>query len=320
MACRVGLPRNRRRRYHRHQRGDLQRDLPLDAGARRRQQPRRQLLVKDTLAARRRPGPDRRPPPELSVAALRESLRRLLAVERYPRAAAYDPAWVIDNLMGPHALWLTEALAQVLPLRAGMRVLDLGCGKALSSIFLARELDVEVWATDLWIAAEDNLRRIREAGLEGRVHAVHAEAHALPFADGFFDALVSVDAYHYFGTDDLYLGQSARLLTPGGRIGIVVPGFREEPESVPPPHLAPHWQWDMCSFHSPAWWRRHWEKTGLVTVEVADAVPEGFADWGRWLDACARAGRPAPDEAALLAADGGRSLGFTRVVARTPSR
>ena len=30
------------------------------------------------------------------------------------------------------------------------------------------------------------------------------EAHALPFASAFFDAIVSVDAYQYFGTDILY--------------------------------------------------------------------------------------------------------------------
>ena len=30
-------------------------------------------------------------------------------------------------------------------------------------------------------------------------------AHALPYADGYFDCLLSVDAYHYFGTADLYL-------------------------------------------------------------------------------------------------------------------
>ena len=53
--------------------------------------------------------------------------------------------------MGPNVLWLTEALTQVLPLEPGMRVLDLGCGAAISSIFLARELGVQVWAADLWI-------------------------------------------------------------------------------------------------------------------------------------------------------------------------
>ena len=48
------------------------------------------------------------------------------------------------------------------------------------------------------------------------------------------------------------------------------------------PHLAPHWDWDMCCWHSPSWWRRHWEKTGLVKVDVADLVPEGWEHWLRW--------------------------------------
>ena len=34
-----------------------------------------------------------------------------------PRSAAYDAVWVLENLMGPYALWLAEALSQVLDLR-----------------------------------------------------------------------------------------------------------------------------------------------------------------------------------------------------------
>ena len=58
--------------------------------------------------------------------------------------------------MGPNALWLMEALAEVLPIEPGMRVLDLGCGRAMTSIFLAKEFGAEVWATDLWIDASAN--------------------------------------------------------------------------------------------------------------------------------------------------------------------
>ena len=67
----------------------------------------------------------------------------------------------------------------------------------MSSIFLAKEFDLQVWATDLWISATDNYQRICEAGLEDRVFPIHADAHALPFADEFFDAIVSLDSYHY---------------------------------------------------------------------------------------------------------------------------
>jgi len=236
----------------------------------------------------------------------------------YPRASAYDQQWVLVNSMGPHPLWLLEALTQVLPLRHGMRVLDLGCGRALTSIFLAREFGVRVTAADLWIKPTDNWARIREAGCEDLVTPLHAEAHDLPFADGYFDAIVSVDAYHYFGTDDLYLAYLARFLAPGGRLGIVVPGLVQElDDSAPPPHLAAHWQSEFFTFHSPAWWRRHWERGGCVEVEVADTVPDGWQDWLGWSEACVAAGvERCRVDVALTQADQGRSLCMARAVAR----
>jgi cyclopropane fatty-acyl-phospholipid synthase-like methyltransferase len=65
-------------------------------------------------------------------------------------------------------------------LEPGMRVLDMGCWKAISSIFLAKEFDLQVWATDLWIDPSDYLERIRATGLDSQVFPVRAEAHDLP--------------------------------------------------------------------------------------------------------------------------------------------
>jgi SAM-dependent methyltransferase len=238
-------------------------------------------------------------------------------VPRFPRCAGYDPEWVITNEMGPNVLWLTEFLGQAMDLRPGMRVLDLGCGKALSSIFLAREFGVQVWATDLWIPAAENLGRVQEAGLEDLVFPVHAEAHALPFAAAFFDAAFCVDAYHYFGTDDLYLGYFARFVRPDGQIGFVVPGVRQEIGAHIPPSLRPLWNWDFGSFHTTAWWRAHWEKTGLVEIVTADTLPNGWEIWLQWEEMWEKIGRPSPHgNVELLHADPDHLLGFNRVVAR----
>jgi SAM-dependent methyltransferase len=250
--------------------------------------------------------------PKLSPVALAQALR----LPEFPRAAAYDPDWMLRNLMGPNPIWLAEALAQEMQLQPGMRVLDLGCGRAITSIFLARELDLQVWATDLWIGASENWKRVRAAGEERRVFPIHAEAHALPFGAGFFDALVSLDAYHYFGTDDLYLAYVARFVRSGGQLGIVVPGLRRELGAGPPAHLRPFWEPDFSSFHSPRWWRDHWRRSGLVTVETADTIPDGWRHWLTWLEVAGRQGYPSSEpEAAMLRADAGRTLGFTRVVA-----
>ena len=71
-----------------------------------------------------------------------------LARSSFPRSAAYDPVWLLDNMMGPCSVWLTEALALQVTLAPGSRVVDVGCGKAMSSIFLAREFGVQVTAVD----------------------------------------------------------------------------------------------------------------------------------------------------------------------------
>ena len=58
-----------------------------------------------------------------------DTVTRAVAVESFPWASTYDPAWILENQMGPNVLWLTEYLTQSLDLRPTMRVLDLGCGK-----------------------------------------------------------------------------------------------------------------------------------------------------------------------------------------------
>ena len=137
--------------------------------------------------------------------------------DRFPVAARYHPDWVRASASGgANALWLAEWLAEAIELRPGMRVLDLACGRAMSSVFLHREFGAQVWAVDLWHSASENLQRIRDAGVEDGVFPLHADARSLPFAAEFFDAVVSIDAFVYFGTDDLYLTDLARLVKPGG--------------------------------------------------------------------------------------------------------
>src|SRR4051794_30254837 len=152
-----------------------------------------------------------------------------LVSDRFPRASAYHPDWLLAGVSGAaNPLWMAEWLAEALDLRPGMRVLDLGCGRAMSSIFLHREFGVQVWAVDLWFGASENLRRVRDAVAECGVFPIHADARDLPFASEFFDAIVSIDSFFYYGTDDLYLANLARFVKPGGPIGIAGAGLLHE--------------------------------------------------------------------------------------------
>lgn len=237
-----------------------------------------------------------------------------LTNERFPRSSQYHPEWIRAGVSGgANALWLTEWLTTAVDLQPGMRVLDLGCGRAASSIFLHREFGVQVWGTDLWFSASENLQRIRDAGVESGVFPVHADARSLPFAAEFFDAIVCIDCYPYFGTDDLYLGNLARFVRPGGQLAIAGAGLMREIEGSIPEHLREWWTPDLCCLHSADWWRRHWERSGIVDVAQADTLSDG---WRLWLD-WQRAVSPSNDvEIKAVETDAGRYLGYVRLVAR----
>ncbi len=166
-----------------------------------------------------------------------EQFEKMLGNERFPRSAKYDPQWLAENESGPNVLRLTEWLCERMDLRPGMRVLDMGCAQAMSSIFLAKEFGVQVWANDPWVSASENWRRIREAGVDDSVFPVHAEPHALLYANGFFDAIVSVDRFHCFQTDDQNLDCLLQFLKSNGWIGLVMPAVLHETDGKVPEHL-----------------------------------------------------------------------------------
>ncbi len=247
----------------------------------------------------------------------------LLTRPEFPRSARYDADWMMDGQMGPNAVWLTEWLCQGLELEPGMRVLDLGCGRALSSVFLAREFDVQVWAVDLWIDPDRNWQRVQDAGESARVFPMQLEAHALPFAKNFFDAVISIDAYQYFGTDQLYLAYLANYLRPGGQLGMVVPGLVHELDA-PPAHLTEpqandkvFWEEGCWSFQSAAQWQQLWQRCSQVEQVRAELQPDGWKHWVDWERALEAAGKSIfPSDAEALEKDAGQTIGFVRASAR----
>jgi len=231
---------------------------------------------------------------------------------RFLRSSRYNPDWILASVSGgANSLWLTEWLTAALELRPSMRVLDLGCGRAASSIFLRREFGVQVWAADLWFNVSENMQRIRDAGVEDGVFPLHTDARSLPFASDFFDAIVCIDSFNYYGTDDLYLNYLARFVVPGGPIGIAGAGLTQEIEGPIPKHLRHWWTQDLWCLHSASWWRTHWERTGILEVTTADTMSDG---WQRWLDWHRIVAPDNEPEIRALEADRGNYLGYVRVV------
>ena len=70
---------------------------------------------------------------------------------RYPRSEKYDKNFILENMMGPNAMKLAEEMLDIQPIPRGSTVLDLGCGRGITSILMAKDFEFKVFAADLWI-------------------------------------------------------------------------------------------------------------------------------------------------------------------------
>jgi SAM-dependent methyltransferase len=212
-----------------------------------------------------------------------EHLADLVRPERYPRASTYDASWVLGLDMGPHPLWQLEDLLNGTDLNSSSRVLDLGAGLGATSIYLTREYGCEVVSLDLWVSEDKRRTVIEAAGVAHSVRAVTGDIRTMVLDEEVYDAVVSVDAFEYFGTDVHFLPRLLRAVKPGGLMAMSTPALRHDPYAAGiPAHVDAVFGAEAAAWHSPEWWHRHWELTGLVRDVAARWQQGGRDNWLIW--------------------------------------
>lgn len=211
------------------------------------------------------------------------SWSRSLDLTKYPGVAGLTRDDIYDHgqWMAPGGLLLAGLLAESLDLQPGQRVLDVGCGRGQSSVFLAERYGVEVVSVDLWIGAAERQQRAEAAGVQELITPLQGDiARGLPVDGGSLDAIFSLQAFHTFGTNPATVKYLRRLLKPGGRLAIAQGCFRDEPAELPPLFQATDgWHVEYEKYHSPQWWRDHLEVHGGFVAGTAKEVPEGDMLW-----------------------------------------
>ena len=105
---------------------------------------------------------------------------------------------------------------------AGRDVVELGCGTAYVSAWLARR-DARVVGVDLTPEQLDTARLMQEQhGLSFPL--IEASAEAVPLPDESFDLAVSEYGASLWCDPDLWVAEAARLLRPGGELVFLVNG------------------------------------------------------------------------------------------------
>jgi len=150
---------------------------------------------------------------------------------------------------------VAKAIADHYGLKAGDKILDVGCGKGfLLYDFTQVVPGVEVWGIDV---SEYAIRNVKEEVKE-RVQIGNADS--LPFPDKFFDLVISINTLH-----NLYCYELDKALREIERVGagnkyLCVESYRNEEEKA---NLL-YWQVTCEAFNTPQEWDWWFRQTGYT--------------------------------------------------------
>lgn len=235
---------------------------------------------------------------------------------KYILSKKYETPELMEKIMGPNPIKLEEELMLGHKIPDGSVVCDLGSGRGLTSVFLAKEYGFKVYAADLWSDPEENKKFFESMGLtEEQIIPVKADAENLPFEKDFFDAVVTTDSYNYFGRNSGYLDEKLLpFVKSGGYIYISIPGMKKDCHDDLPKELLLSWTPEQLDYmHDAAYWRAMVEQcVGAELIEIGEMESNGEV-WADWLK---QDNEYAVGDRKSMEAGGGKYLNFIKIVLR----
>lgn len=232
----------------------------------------------------------------------------------YRRSVKYSSPDLQSMIMGPNPVKLEEELLIHHKIPEGSVVCDLGSGQGLTSVFLAKEYGFIVYAADLWSDPEENRKFFDRMGLSReQIIPVKADANNLPFEKNFFDAVVSVDSYNYFGRDPYYLDDKLLpFVKKDGYIYIAVPGMKKDCHDHLPKELLLSWTPEQLDYmHDIEYWSDMVGKCKDAEVVSAKEMESNEEVWADWL---MQDNEYAVGDRKAMEAGGGKYLNFISII------
>jgi SAM-dependent methyltransferase len=163
------------------------------------------------------------------------------------KVAGIDPEKLTVQQLAPvdhfHARGLpaTKDLADVLPIRAGDRLVDIGCGLGGPARYLAERFGCEVDGIDItgpFVAAGNRLTEM--VGLTGRVTIRHGDGQRLPYENERFEGAYTQHVTMNVADRERFFAEAFRVLKPGAFFALTEHGLGE----VGDPHHPVPWSED----------------------------------------------------------------------------
>jgi SAM-dependent methyltransferase len=191
-----------------------------------------------------------------------------------------------NTMWGPNAIRQSEELASHFTITKDMRILDLGCGMGLSSLYLVQEYGADVFSTDLMADPTENHERFQSLGVADKIVPMILNAtQPLPFAKRYFDVIFSVGAYNMFGDNEEMLPKLVPFVKKGGYIAVAFPGLKYDFGNNVPPEMQPFWNVPDVArcVRGIEWWKDLFSKAeGIEIVNISEMACHDLA-WKEYL-------------------------------------
>jgi ubiquinone/menaquinone biosynthesis C-methylase UbiE len=133
--------------------------------------------------------------------------------------------------MERHHIPITAPVVELMRLQPEDRVLDLSCGAGWATRLLAKNvLRGTIVGVDL---SDQMIARARESSKQfSNIEYRVGSAEQIPAEDGFFDKVLSVEAFYYYPDQGRALDELRRVLKPSGNIFILINLYKDNPYSL----------------------------------------------------------------------------------------
>src|SRR6185436_2915864 len=171
---------------------------------------------------------------------------------------------------------LVQRMGTILGLNEASKLLDVAPGMGTQDIYLFENfaprsidgLDVT------WGHIEHGRRRATAAHAEDRVHFHHGTATRIPFADGSFTHLLSIEGPEHFDTREEFLHEARRVLQPGGVIALADFIVKRQPRSLLERFVGEAarklWQVPRANAYSADVYEQKMHRAGFKAVEIRE--------------------------------------------------
>ncbi|HYH00476.1 MAG TPA: class I SAM-dependent methyltransferase [Terriglobales bacterium] len=138
--------------------------------------------------------------------------------------------------MERHHISIAEQTIQLMGLKPGHRVLDLGCGSGWATRIMARMVGEGSGDAGQVVGLDVSDEMVRRARAQSRefenVMYVWGSAEQIPWQDNFFDRVLSIESFYYYADQDKALDELLRVLAPGGELFILINLYKDNPYSL----------------------------------------------------------------------------------------